>query len=339
MHLRTVRGFTLIESLVVLAIIALLICILLPAVQAGREAGRKASCQNNLKQVGIALASHVSARGTFPEGIFPTATLKGVPVAWGLPFSAHAQILPYLDQRPIYNDINYQSNIDSSGAKAFASASSPSNQTVLEVVISSFLCPSDASGPAPGCNYRMCVGPQTYTSEGTRWPGGGGAFPGTRSTSPADFPGGLSNVVGVCERLRGSDDPGRFDPRRDLWYTFYIDYGMAPDNDQMARICSSLAARPPEFFPGHGRYWMVGAYSDTLYNHVMVPNSIVADCSDNAPTVLHTFAGAISSRSFHVGGVNALSMDGSVRFVGDRIDLAVWRKLAARAVGATDPSP
>src|SRR3982751_4744689 len=94
------RGFTLIELLVVIAIIAVLIALLLPAVQAAREAARRAQCTNNLKQIGLALHNYHSTHGSFPMGSAPTTAIGGgIRNGWGN-WSAHALMLPFLEQQP-----------------------------------------------------------------------------------------------------------------------------------------------------------------------------------------------------------------------------------------------
>ncbi|MDB5337001.1 MAG: xcpT 17 [Planctomycetaceae bacterium] len=129
------RGFTLIELLVVIAIIAVLIALLLPAVQQAREAARRSQCKNNIKQIGLALHNYHDAMTVFPTG----ATGK----AMGLAF-----ILPYLDQSPLYNLINF--NIDIYG---------PASQPAINTVIPVFVCPS---------NPTSAVG---YTVSGGAWYG------------------------------------------------------------------------------------------------------------------------------------------------------------------------
>src|SRR4051795_7219477 len=106
MKSRTRRGFTLIELLVVIAIIAVLIALLLPAVQAAREAARRSQCINNLKQLGLGLHNYHQALGVFPLGNAVAYSDPGVQTEWGT-WSAQAFLLPYMEQQPIYNSMNF----------------------------------------------------------------------------------------------------------------------------------------------------------------------------------------------------------------------------------------
>lgn len=100
--MRTRQAFTLVELLVVIAIIGILVALLLPAVQAAREAGRRSQCQNNLKQIGLALASYESTFGRLPPGgFYPIATV--VPDS----YSVHTRILPYMEQSSSYQLLNF----------------------------------------------------------------------------------------------------------------------------------------------------------------------------------------------------------------------------------------
>lgn len=132
---KTRRGFTLIELLVAIAVIGTLVALLLPAVQAAREAARRVSCRNNLKQMGLALHTYHDASGTFPMGYLawaradPTATAPG----WGW----SAQILPRLEQGALYNATNFSLAIER-----------PANLTARLTALAVYLCPSDRNtGP------------------------------------------------------------------------------------------------------------------------------------------------------------------------------------------------
>jgi prepilin-type N-terminal cleavage/methylation domain-containing protein/prepilin-type processing-associated H-X9-DG protein len=152
MNTRERRAFTLIELLVVIAIIAVLIALLLPAVQAAREAARRAQCSNNLKQIGLAMHNYHSTNDKFPQGMSQSSsTLGAVAYAgWG-EWSAQAMMLPYMEQTPIYNSINFcYDMIYGTGAAT--------NLTAQTRVINAFMCPSDtqvAFGGAPSMSVSQ----------------------------------------------------------------------------------------------------------------------------------------------------------------------------------------
>ena len=205
-------GFTLIELLVVIAIIAVLIALLLPAVQAGREAARRIQCTNNLKQLGLALQNYHSAFGAFPNaygarGLGQTATFG----AWGA-WSPLALLLGHMEQIQVYNACNFSLVNHDNSAGALA------NETAVEVRINNFLCPSsplpsgtDLEGYASaiGNNYFASTGPSLdFASYSVAVPtglffvddqSGGGGFPvGIRSISD-----GTSNTIAFGEWRMG----------------------------------------------------------------------------------------------------------------------------------------
>jgi prepilin-type N-terminal cleavage/methylation domain-containing protein/prepilin-type processing-associated H-X9-DG protein len=141
------RGFTLIELLVVIAIISVLVAMLLPAVQAAREAARRIQCTNNLMQIGIALKSYENAFESLPSGVVnPTGPIVDAPK--GYHFNWATQLLPYLDAKPVYRRLDFNSDLYSAR-----------NGTARAVMLSVFLCPSspnpfrmgqNPSGPSVG---------------------------------------------------------------------------------------------------------------------------------------------------------------------------------------------
>ena len=137
------RGFTLIELLVVVAIIGVLIALLLPAVQAAREAARRAQCVNNLKQIGLGLHNYHDTVGSLPMG-----RERGTIDGQGRGYSAYAMVLPYLEQGSAYDSINFALSPDV-GPTNVAQAE---NTTVMNLTLSYLLCPSDKFQKLQGDN-------------------------------------------------------------------------------------------------------------------------------------------------------------------------------------------
>ncbi|GIW88395.1 MAG: hypothetical protein KatS3mg108_2719 [Isosphaeraceae bacterium] len=133
-------GVTVIEVVVVVAIIGLLAALLVPALQAARESARRMKCINKLKQFGIAILNYESAHRVLPLGRMPTSH-----------FSLHAAILPYLDQRPLYDALNL-------GVGATDTSRPGVNATVIYARLGVFLCPSDPLLKPPNSNYAGCLG-------------------------------------------------------------------------------------------------------------------------------------------------------------------------------------
>ena len=324
-------GYTLVEILVALSLIGLLIGLLIPAVLGSRESARQAECQNRLKQIGIALASHESSRGTFPTGMRPEmANGHALRTATGPP-STHYQLLPFLEQASLFNAVN----LNLTPPMTWPIATCPANETAASVRLAAFLCPSDDSSLQPGNNYRACNGSQPGEFDNPVFPGGGGAFPAFKYLTPRDFTDGLSQTAGFSERVMGSARPGRPDWTRDLWFSGLNAVVNPPGRDRLYKLCGDPTHGVAEFSAVLGSSWISANYSDTLYNHIAPPNWAGMDCSESAGTSDPTLfsAGIISARSWHRSGLNLLTMDGGVRVVRSGVDLAVWRALGTRGGG------
>jgi prepilin-type N-terminal cleavage/methylation domain-containing protein/prepilin-type processing-associated H-X9-DG protein len=159
---RSRGGFTLIELLVVIAIIGVLIALLLPAVQAAREAARRAQCTNNMHQLGLAVANYESAFGAYPAA-YGTRTQTGqVWSTWGA-WSVHSMLLPYVEQGPLHNSINF--SMVSHGNPSDFPEGVAAQVTAITTKVSSFVCPSTPTipgtylgAPKPGNSYFASVG-------------------------------------------------------------------------------------------------------------------------------------------------------------------------------------
>ena len=194
------RGFTLIELLVVIAIIAILVALLLPAIQQSREAARRMRCQNNLHQIGVALQNYHDARGAFPPLIVHDATnspLTGFPQGW---YSWLVRILPEIEQGPLYSQIN----TDGDAVLPFFNGD---NGEQVSKNITVYLCPSDPFGErvwsADTYGPLLSAAHTNYLGSrgSTRDVPGDGVFPAANiSTCMNDITDGTSSTLLVGER-------------------------------------------------------------------------------------------------------------------------------------------
>jgi prepilin-type N-terminal cleavage/methylation domain-containing protein len=211
------KAFTLIELLVVIAIIGVLIALLMPAIQMARESGRRTQCRNNLKQLGLALHNYHEVFDLFPPGSLRTPCSAGFVVdAWGS-FSAHAMLLPYLEQSPIYNMINFSLSSYRTDPSCTGNSSSQStgfaNTTAAGRSIEVLLCPSDQVGHQgaffvyryPGQNYPLSAGDTSrfglFSTTDSR-----GLFWIDSSCAMREILDGTVNTVAASERLKGSNN-------------------------------------------------------------------------------------------------------------------------------------
>ena len=314
-------GFTLIELLVVVGIIGVLVGLSLPAVQAAREAARRAQCGNNLRQIGIALEGYNSSNGCYPLNANP------VPMVYLGLYSLHTRLLPYLDAVPLYNAINFATGTAPPGI-GLITVPNMFNSTYISTRLAVFLCPSDSVVPSwAGNSYRGNIGLGPGQATIAEYPDSdNGFFLQYGISRPSYIVDGLSHTAAFSERLTGSGRRDQLVPQRDVWSD--PTSGVPPSSgtaDDCVRYCRIWArADNQEGYGNSGESWFWTWRAYTLYTHTQTPNGAVPDC------VACGSDGMVTARSWHPGGVNVLMGDGSVRFARDSVSQTVWRALGTR---------
>ncbi len=321
MTIKHKHGFTLVELLVVIAIIGVLAGLLLPAVQAAREAARRSECTNNLRQMAVATIQFHDAHRRFPIG------RQGDEESFG----QHTELFPFLEESNITLQFNFKI---------------PANQNPARFIkIPLFLCPSDIEDRMYDTNvnahqfdwgknnYRACAGSdygRTYdTQQVNAKEMNNGIFLTNESVRIAQVTDGTSRTALFSEAIRGDANDSNVEPESDL---FQLPNNTSTNSaDKIYNLAIALntstmvGANKQTSFAG--RNWIFGNYMTTRYNHVMPPNTLNIT-RGNSP---NNNGGAVTASSRHVDGVNLALADGSVRFVNSNIDLAIWRALGTRA--------
>jgi prepilin-type N-terminal cleavage/methylation domain-containing protein/prepilin-type processing-associated H-X9-DG protein len=361
---QTRRGFTLIELLVVIAIIAILISLLLPAVQSAREAARRAQCINNLKQIGLGMHNYHTANGSFPlGGTVAPAYSNTYTTQWGT-WSAHALMLGYMEQQPLYNAANF----------SWATVMGPGwpiNYTVSQSQVSIFLCPSDNLAPSPvprdsgspiGWNQWSGRLNNYFASVGTTT-----AYQGALDTTGVftqaghvygvrQVIDGTSNTIAFAEALVGPDS-GFYQTKLSEGI-FRIGTNVSPSSSAGGSSLYDVSTNPTavlkdmqtcqlaaEKLPGSGQgsineddkgaRWSPDDGGFSLINTVVPPSSpqysfaccafqLYYGCDDGAFENVN---------SMHPGGANVLFADGSVHFIKSSIAIKTWWALGTKAGG------
>jgi len=282
------RGFTLIELLVVIAIIAILIGLLLPAVQKVREAAARMSCSNNIKQIGVGLHNYHGTYNQFPPG-YVSAAGKGTGTLF-------YWLLPYIEQDNVYKlgNLPGDNTGDPQPDAYWGSAATPqfgSLNTPAANTIKSYLCPSDANNqPAPTWTNGWVVGNYAYNHDAFGNANDGGWDNSINTRMPASFPDGTSNTIGIAEKYANNCTAGG-NGNGTLW-------AHGSWNPWWEPRFNSWAARtntPP------GNKFQV----QPLLKPTNTCNSVLA-------------------QSGHSAGMNVGLMDGSVRFISQSISLNTW---------------
>ena len=302
-HTRVRDAFTLIELITTISIIGLLIALLIPAVQMARESARCTQCAGNLRQLGLALGSYASTFGSFPGGIN------------GLGYSPHSMILPDLDERPLYNSMNFS-------AHAFDPSPASPNATALRTTVAVFLCPTDrslsANGAAAWTNYAANRGVNRRTGDTDN-----GAFT-VSPASLASFVDGTSSTAVMSEWVLGPLYWPASDPKGTVYATPSQLFSAA-EFDLFAQECHSLDPRHAQVdVDDKGMYWHRGDYMHTNYNHILGPND--RSCMTGGWVQF----GAYSASSWHSGVVNLLYADGHLQSSTENVNINTWRAIGTR---------
>lgn len=346
-------AFTLIELLVVIAIIGVMVGLLLPAVQAAREAARRMSCGNNLKQLGLAIHNYESAFKLLPRA----GTLDK-------DFSVQARMLPLIEQSGLYEALDF-------GDVAFtgnfsAKVPNPRFAKAFAIPVPTFLCPSD---PAPattlvsvsgttyaygGLNYMASFGSGTDQNTDFRWHTDG-AFDAVGKTGFNAFLDGTATTVLMSETVR-SDGPDKTLPAGQKppfpypftlngssglssglnavqgllvtgspWASFANGSGMVtnPDTSALWQTFTNWRGGSSPALRGRGTSWAFTGGINSMTNGYHSPNNLIPDL------VTH-FTGYFAPRSYHTGGAHVLTGDASVHFLTDSTDTALHRALHSR---------
>ena len=342
------RGFTLIELLVVIAIIAILIGLLLPAVQKVRESAARAKCTNNLKQLGLGIHGYHDVVGKFP----PNQQQIGVNVWESI--SGHYFILPYVEQGALFDSIKIPTNAlkggKSKGGLGDGGIWNNVHDNAMNTKLTVFICPS-APPAVPqssdywggqGSNYGWSYGSRIYLN----WDGDGekgvskanGMIAQFTERRMADVTDGLSNTLLASELLSGTgapqDGPGVYP--YDIFYAGDGPFDSVVDKSypteaELDAIGSAAKNSPKGVKSNNGSMplWYPGGQS--ALTTAAPPNWKWPSAGGNCcPGGAHDWGnGIMPPRSQHLGGVNAVLGDGSVRFIRNQVDTLTFQRLGS----------
>ncbi len=318
------RGFTLIECLVVVAIIGALIAFLLPAVQQAREAARRSQCLNNLRQIGLALHSYHDSFDCLPIGRVKTYDPRyagpNPPCSSGIvDKSFEVEILPYIDQSALYNSINQSLTI--LGAE---------NATCHTIKVDSFVCPDD-----PRAFQPIALNPNALSTFGLP-----DSPSGPRRMSLTSYSGciGTTPVIAFPLTSNGCKIPPQCVTQCNGCFNDVSPIRFASITDGLAQtifVCEKatttfdyLSILDPETPPKYGWY-VTGNWGDTLFTSLYPPNAF------RKIGIVALDAQIQSASSYHPGGVNALLGDGSVRFIKDTVQSWSFSPVSGRPASMT----
>ena len=329
------RGFTLVELLVVIAIIGVLIALLLPAIQAAREAARRIKCANNLHNLALAALNYESAYHVLPLGrmIKTSGPNAGEWHRW----SEFSRMLAYSEEKAITDRIDFSLGM---GALPGGLASLQKIQPQL------LLCPSDYDRLTEAghqvtwgrINYKGTAGSSPGTWNGsTGTEDSDGIFKSNYETQLRDIVDGVTHTAMLSEAIIGDGNENIADIPSD-WF------GISVSNKTRAEVYQACRAVDPSIAGQHtrsGRTWVYASFVCTRYNHIMPPNERSCVCASGSgfieQTAVNNYGGATTASSRHPGGVNIATADGATHFIDNDIDIHVWWALGTVDGGEAVP--
>ncbi len=347
-------GFTLVELLVVVAIIGVLAGLLLPAINSARESARRMQCTSNLRQIILATHSYDTSYRCFPTNFTGCGDPTGG--AGSGFYSWLAQLLPFVEERPLHNSINFNLPLADRGFygisadyKSYRVPSTHANSQAMATLVPVYLCPSEPARRVRNVNGQRWA-PGSYVGNvgwprGSSLPGGSQALqqngyiglshPGARSDwqrpriSFADLTDGASNTAAISERVIstaysvnsgwGATMTAAGTPES---MQSYCGGSVTPRSlDRWVTYCEGVSVSDPVYGNSQGNSWMTGwSFAANTYMHVLRPNA--RNC--------HLYGGEfdgnniVTPSSYHLGGLHVAMADGRVDFRSAAIDPVVW---------------
>ena len=323
-------AFSLVELLIVIGIVAALVALLLPAIQASRASASRSSCANNLRQLGIAAHNHESALGCFPAGSVAREFPQNVKTPWTFyRWSALAMLTPYLENTAAYQALDLSVPLYAGNLNVH-----PKNVSAVKTWVGEFLCPADelrylTDDFAP-TSYAACAGSGVA---GGSPHNADGVFFINSHTRIRRITDGTSKTALFSESILGNPQEDSHDPSTEYKFSF-----LAPLTEELCNGASEWNVSDPRGFA-----WVNGEFRCALYNHRATPNSATPDCMGviiGGPVqTRYAPYGWRTARSRHPGGVNTLLADGSLRFVSDAVEAPLWQALSTIAGGEAVDAP
>jgi len=310
MNKPNLRGFTLVELLVVIAIIGILIALLLPAVQAAREAARRTQCCNNLAQLGLALLNYDAAHETLPPGVVnPEGPIRSVPQGYHM--SWLVQLLPFIEEQVTFRYVDFSVGVYDK-----------KNDPVGKTEINTFACPSDPGRRWGGGRWAPPSDPDAASGEG-RWPS---SYAGCHHDVEAPIDADNHGVFFLNSQIHSRDISDG------ATHTLFAGEKKI-DEDDLGWMSGTRATLRNTGTPINSAYTTaIGMGGPLPFDAAQGQDEDVAPEAEAAEAEASgLFVGGFSS--YHPGGANFLLGDGSVRFLSETIDIPTYEQLGHRADG------